>query len=320
MSLHVRVHVFTCYQQTLHLLQPHAQVMFYGQTAATAAAAFVGGPASSLCSLLASLSDSSAHDDKAATDDSHRQLLRAWAAEGCELHGEAAQQLPAGDSRGPEVTAVRVDGLTEGTGCRAADPQAASSASNGRVGADCDTPTHSQRVQQQLQLLVPHSGPKHEDALVPLEQYMLPSAVPQQLPVTLPYASYRLVTSRGVPVERPDKHPFCLSRVHYGGSSSPKSEIWYEHSDRSIRWRQSVSKVEIICLRVPQGLAATRLDVSIQPYDLRVRDAATGEVFLEGQLERGVVPGSSTWTYEGGEGGEGCVLMLTKMNLELFER
>jgi hypothetical protein len=33
--------------------------------------------------------------------------------------------------------------------------------------------------------------------------------------IPLPYAHYRLVTSEGWQLERPDKHPFALSRVLY---------------------------------------------------------------------------------------------------------
>ena len=47
---------------------------------------------------------------------------------------------------------------------------------------------------------------------------------------------------------------------------------------------------------------------------------SSGEVYLEGTLERGVVPEESYWTHCMGEGEDGCVLTLCKMNLELLQR
>ena len=46
----------------------------------------------------------------------------------------------------------------------------------------------------------------------------------------------------------------------------------------------------------------------------------TGEVWLEGALERGVVPEECAWTAGGGAGEDGCLLLLQKMNLELLRR
>ena len=47
---------------------------------------------------------------------------------------------------------------------------------------------------------------------------------------------------------------------------------------------------------------------------------ANGEVYLEGGLERGVVPEDCFWTHCGGEGEDGCALYLRKMNLELLQK
>ena len=47
---------------------------------------------------------------------------------------------------------------------------------------------------------------------------------------------------------------------------------------------------------------------------------ASGEVYLEGGLERGVVPEDCFWTHCGGEGEDGCALYLRKMNLELLQK
>lgn len=46
----------------------------------------------------------------------------------------------------------------------------------------------------------------------------------------------------------------------------------------------------------------------------------SGEVYLEGKLERGIVPAESVWQHGGGVGEEGCTLYLHKMNLELLRR
>lgn len=44
------------------------------------------------------------------------------------------------------------------------------------------------------------------------------------------------------------------------------------------------------------------------------------QVYLEGDLERGIAPADSVWTLGGGEGEDGCLLTLAKMNLELAAR
>jgi hypothetical protein len=149
-----------------------------------------------------------------------------------------------------------------------------------------------------------------------------PLQPPQALPLALPYSSYRLVTATGRPVERPDKHPFGLSRVHYGGAAGGGAGggVWFEHADGTARWRQSAAEVEVLCLRVPPALPPGRLAAEIGPYSLHVTDRVTGDVYLSGDLARGVVPGASSWVYGGGADEDGCVVTLVKMNLELFER
>lgn len=67
---------------------------------------------------------------------------------------------------------------------------------------------------------------------------------------------------------------------------------------------------------LPPGVTAKMLRVTIQPYQVEVRHRVTGEVYLEGDLERGVVPEDSCWVMEE----EGLLLLLAKMNLELYER
>lgn len=53
---------------------------------------------------------------------------------------------------------------------------------------------------------------------------------------------------------------------------------------------------------------------------LAVTNKVNGEVYLEGRLERGVVPEECVWEYGGGSGQDGCILYLQKMNLELLRR
>lgn len=56
------------------------------------------------------------------------------------------------------------------------------------------------------------------------------------------------------------------------------------------------------------------------PLVSAVWNRSTGEVYLEGELERGVVPEDCFWTHCGGEGEDGCALYLRKMNLELLQK
>ena len=42
-----------------------------------------------------------------------------------------------------------------------------------------------------------------------------------KLDIEMPYRSYKLVYTNGQPVERVDKHPFCMSRVYYDGKEQP---------------------------------------------------------------------------------------------------
>lgn len=53
---------------------------------------------------------------------------------------------------------------------------------------------------------------------------------------------------------------------------------------------------------------------------LAVANKGTGEVYLEGGLERGIIPEDSVWTHGGGEGEDGTMLYLQKMNLEVLQR
>lgn len=140
-----------------------------------------------------------------------------------------------------------------------------------------------------------------------------------KLDLELPYKQYKLVLGDGTPVERTDKHPFCMSRVYYDASEKPQ-EVWTELLDRSCRWRQTGSEILIQALTVPKDTRPRDLLVTFQPYSMKVASKVTGEVYLEGQLERGVVPEECWWTHCGGTGEDGLVVSLKKMNLELLQR
>lgn len=58
----------------------------------------------------------------------------------------------------------------------------------------------------------------------------------------------------------------------------------------------------------------------VLPSPHAVWNRADGEVYLEGELERGVVPEDCFWTHCGGEGEDGCALSLRKMNLEVLQQ
>ncbi len=44
------------------------------------------------------------------------------------------------------------------------------------------------------------------------------------------------------------------------------------------------------------------------------------QVYLEGELERGIVPLESAWMHGRGTAEDGCLLMLQKMNLEVLQK
>jgi hypothetical protein len=114
-----------------------------------------------------------------------------------------------------------------------------------------------------------------------------------------------------------DKHPFQLSRVFYAAHERPE-EVWAELLDGSCRWRQSASEVAVIATRVPAEMRKRDLDVTIDLHRIRVAARSDGCVFLDGELERGIVPDESVWAHGGGAGEDGFVFYLKKMNLELL--
>ncbi|KAK3259309.1 hypothetical protein CYMTET_31684, partial [Cymbomonas tetramitiformis] len=136
----------------------------------------------------------------------------------------------------------------------------------------------------------------------------------------LPYRSYRLVFTDGSPVERVDKHPFCMSVVHYDAKEA-KQQVWAEMSDGAAAWRQSADGLIVMGLKVPKELVSkSDLDVNIQMRYIRVSNRRSGEVYLEGQLHREVIPEECVWEHCGGIRDDGFMLHLKKMNLELLQR
>jgi len=159
------------------------------------------------------------------------------------------------------------------------------------------------------------SGPKSPS---PEEKKVIVPSRPK-MEVAVPYRLYRLVDARGNQVQRSDKHAFCMSRVYYDRTEIQK-EVWVEIADGSCRWRQSGSEIKVIALKVPPNLSARHLIVQFEPYRLCVKHKDTGEVYLEGTLHRGIIPDACFWTQLGGEGEDGCLLSLTKMNLEVLKK
>uniref|UniRef100_A0A1D1ZP65 CS domain-containing protein n=2 Tax=Auxenochlorella protothecoides TaxID=3075 RepID=A0A1D1ZP65_AUXPR len=154
-------------------------------------------------------------------------------------------------------------------------------------------------------------GPDSAGPLVP--------ATPPKMELEVPYRMYRITRIDGSTVDRVDKHPFCMSRVYYDAAEKPE-ELWAELADGSCRWRQTGAEVKVCVLKVPHTLRPRQLSVTLEPYSIKVSNKDTGEVYLEGTLERGIVPEDSVWTHGGGSGEDGTMLYLQKMNLELLQK
>jgi hypothetical protein len=60
----------------------------------------------------------------------------------------------------------------------------------------------------------------------------------------------------------------------------------------------TLAQVLIQLLSLPPSITSSRqLSVTFEPYSIRVQAKTTGEVFLQGELARGIVPEDSTWTF-----------------------
>ena len=124
----------------------------------------------------------------------------------------------------------------------------------------------------------------------------------------------------GRPVERQQRHAFCMSRVYYDRSEMEGAETWVELADGSCRWRQSGSEIRLIALAVPSDIPAKHIEVRFEPYEICVRNKETGVSYLSGWLHRGIIPNDCFWTHMGGEGEDGFLITMTKMNLEVLQK
>lgn len=77
---------------------------------------------------------------------------------------------------------------------------------------------------------------------------------------------------------------------------SESDAIWYQCSDLPIRWRQTASEIQIQLLNIPNSVtSAKELKVIFEPYNITVSNTVTKEIYLEGELARGVIPEDCTW-------------------------
>lgn len=73
-------------------------------------------------------------------------------------------------------------------------------------------------------------------------------------------------------------------------------------------------------MQVPRQTPARDLAVRLDPHEVSIVQKHTGDVYLQGRLWRGIVPLESVWTQGNGNGEDGCLLLLRKMNLELLTK
>mmetsp|Transcript_12510 Transcript_12510/g.57908 ORF Transcript_12510/g.57908 Transcript_12510/m.57908 type:complete len:722 (+) Transcript_12510:65-2230(+) len=131
--------------------------------------------------------------------------------------------------------------------------------------------------------------------------------------IELPYKTYSRVNFDGTPVERVDKHPFCMARVHYNETDE---KVWFQASDQSHRWQQSASEIRIMVSNLP--VKAKEIDVFISSESLKISNVATGQIFLEGCLQHRIITEESVWDLDEDEGI--LTIYLQKMNIELFAK
>ena len=125
--------------------------------------------------------------------------------------------------------------------------------------------------------------------------------------------TYSRVNFDGTPVERVDKHPFCMARVHYNETDE---KVWFQASDQSHRWQQSASEIRIMVSNLP--VKAKEIDVFISSESLKISNVATGQIFLEGCLQHRIITEESVWDLDEDEGI--LTIYLQKMNIELFAK
>ncbi|CAG9460231.1 unnamed protein product [Pedinophyceae sp. YPF-701] len=172
--------------------------------------------------------------------------------------------------------------------------------------------------------LLPDVGAAARAEEVPL----VPERPPRGLEIELPERTYRVVAADGRELETRDRRGcFALSRVYYDASEKQEEEAWIEVGDGSCRWRQTTSEVVVGVLRCPTGTRARDVAVDIAPFHLKVWHRVTGEVWFEGELERGVVVQQSVWELSDEDARDVgdrrrlpvLTIYLHKLNTELYE-
>lgn len=134
------------------------------------------------------------------------------------------------------------------------------------------------------------------------------------LAMDLPYQSYSITRANGDPVERVDKHAFCMARVHYNRAEIDQ-DVWFSPSHGKCRWRQSASEICVLVLGIQRGTSGSSLDVDISATHICVRDRNGDRVYLSGDLDDRVVPDMCAWDIDE----DGIVtLFLHKTNLALY--
>lgn len=121
--------------------------------------------------------------------------------------------------------------------------------------------------------------------------------------------NHRLVDADGKPHERENrrKNAFCMRTIHEKGDGAPNA-VWCE--THQARWTQSVESITVVALQKPRGVQAADCDVTIAVRYLKAAHRATGEVWLEGQLDRDVLPLESLWYVD--DEGHDLIIVLAK--------
>lgn len=73
-----------------------------------------------------------------------------------------------------------------------------------------------------------------------------------------------------------------------------------------------------IDIQVPKNTKSSSFLVAIDSHRIVVKHKETGQVYLDGDLWKGIIPEESLWINGNGDGENGFVIQLTKMNLELL--
>jgi|TARA_B100001142_G_scaffold301506_1_gene327188 hypothetical protein len=92
--------------------------------------------------------------------------------------------------------------------------------------------------------------------------------------------TYKLVRANGIPIERIEKHAFCMARVVYNNTEI-QEDVWFEPSEGTHRWQQSAGELRILVLCVEAGTKASDIQVDILSHSVKVSNFSSGAVYLE---------------------------------------